>query len=401
MNAKHLLRFITVDPVKLSIKDKLISVASCFTVILLTAWITQQISPGTANPILVASMGASAVILFIIPNSPLAQPWPLVGGQLVSATIGLVCAHLLTNPVFASACAVGGSVLAMLLLRCLHPPGAATALTPVMAGGAITSLGYGFVLMPVGFNVAIMLMTAVIINRWILQGEYPIIPHKTDDKKHQHGTPIQDSQRTGISEQDLEQALDNMNLFMDVSKGDLSRLLTDAQLHSFKRYRGAISCADIMVTPILAVEYGTAVDEAWRIMHSEKLKAMPVIDRARRVIGIITWNDFFKFISVGDNDTFQEKFRAFIRRSPSLTTNKPESVGHIMTASVSVLPETAHIAELIPLMSTQGYRQIPIVNGENRLVGMVYQANLIAALYNKDAIDSGTADIRVKIGYIG
>lgn len=90
MNAKHLLRFITVDPVKLSIKDKLISVASCFTVILLTAWITQQISPGTANPILVASMGASAVILFIIPNSPLAQPWPLVGGQLVSATIGLV-----------------------------------------------------------------------------------------------------------------------------------------------------------------------------------------------------------------------------------------------------------------------------------------------------------------------
>ncbi len=135
MNAKHLLRFITVDPVKLSIKDKLISVASCFTVILLTAWITQQISPGTANPILVASMGASAVILFIIPNSPLAQPWPLVGGQLVSATIGLVCAHLLTNPVFASACAVGGSVLAMLLLRCLHPPGAATALTPVMAGG--------------------------------------------------------------------------------------------------------------------------------------------------------------------------------------------------------------------------------------------------------------------------
>ena len=111
--------------------------------------------------------------------------------------------------------------------------------------------------------------------------------------------------------------------------------------------------------------------------------------------------DFFKFISVGDNDTFQEKFRAFIRRSPSLTTNKPESVGHIMTASVSVLPETAHIAELIPLMSTQGYRQIPIVNGENRLVGMVYQANLIAALYNKDAIDSGTADIRVKIGYIG
>jgi CBS domain-containing membrane protein len=100
-------------------------------------------------------------------------------------------------------------------------------------------------------------------------------------------------------------------------------------------------------------------------MHDEKLKAMPVIDRARRVIGIITWNDFFKFINVGANETFQEKFRAFIRRTPEISTDKPESVGHIMTSSVSVLPESTHIAELIPLMSNQGYQQIPIVNSES------------------------------------
>ena len=58
-----------------------------------------------------------------------------------------------------------------------------------------------------------------------------------------------------------------------------------------------------------------------------------------------------------------------------------------MTAPVSVLPENTSIAELIRLMSNQGFRQIPIVNSENRLVGMVYQANLIAALYNKQAIE--------------
>lgn len=133
----------------------------------------------------------------------------------------------------------------------------------------------------------------------------------------------------------------------------------------------------------MAVEYGTEVEEAWRIMHSNKLNAMPVIDRAGRVIGIITWNDFFKFISVGANETFQEKFWAFIRRTPDVTTDKPESVGHIMTRAVSILPESTHIAALIPLMLNQGYRQIPIVNYENRLVGMVYQANLIAALYNE------------------
>jgi CBS domain-containing membrane protein len=383
MSIQQFFRFITVDPVNLSIKGKLLSVLSSFIAIFAVAWVTQTLSVSAAYPIIVASMGASAVILFIIPHSPLAQPWPLVGGHLISAIIGITCAQLIADTIFASACASGASVFAMLLLRCLHPPAAATALTPILAGGPFNFMNYSFVLMPVGINVAIMLVMAIVINRWVLRYEYPIVPHKADNKKHKQGVMIQPSQRTGISEQDLEQALENMDMFMDISTGDLSKLLTDAQKQSFKRYRGNIICADIMVKNILTVEYGTDVEEAWKIMQGEKLKAMPVIDRVGRVIGIITWNDFFKFINVGVNETFQEKFRAFIRRTPDVTTNKPESVGHIMTTSVSVLPEITHIADLIPLMSDQGYRQIPIVNNENRLVGMVYQANLIAALYNE------------------
>jgi CBS domain-containing membrane protein len=386
INVKQFFRFITVDPVNLSIKGKLLSVVSCFIAILVVAWITHKFSDSTAYPIIIASMGASAVMLFIIPHSPLAQPWPLVGGQLVSALIGLWVAQVISDMALASACAVGGSVLVMLLFRCLHPPGAATALTPIMAGDPITSLGYGFVLMPVGLNVVIMLIMAITINRLVLRYEYPTTPRPADNKKYKHGSIIQPSQHAGISEQDIEQALENMDMFMDVSTGDVSKLLADVQMQSFRRYRGSITCADIMVKNILTVEYGTEVEEAWRIMHNEKLKAMPVIDRARRVIGIITWNDFFKFINVGANETFPEKFRAFIRRTPDVSSDKPESVGHIMTRAVSVLPESTHIADLIPLMSNQGYRQIPIVNNENRLVGMVFQANLIAALYNESHV---------------
>ena len=387
MNIKQFFRFITVDPVNLSIKGKFLSAISSFIAILIVAWITQKFGVSAAYPILVASMGASAVILFIMPGSPLAQPWPLVGGQMLSAIIGIACAQMIENTVLASGCAVGGSILAMLLLRCLHPPGAATALTPIIAGDPVGFDNYSFVLTPVGINVAIMLIMAIAINRCILRYAYPTVPHQTDNKKHKHSTLIQPSQRVGISEQDVEQALENMNMFMDVSTGDLSKILTDAQRQSFKRHSGNVTCADIMVKNILTVEYGTEVEEAWKIMHSEKLKAIPVIDRGRRVIGIITWNDFFKFIKVNSNETFQGKFRAFIRRTPDVSTDKPESVGHIMTTSVSVLPENTHIADLIPLMSNQGYRQIPIVNNENRLVGMVYQANLIAALYNEQSIE--------------
>jgi len=389
VNVKQLLRFITADPVNLNFSGKLLSVILCFSVILLIAWITRQFSVNTAYPIIVASMGASAVIVFIIPNSPLAQPWPLVGGQLVSAITGVLCAQVFADTAVASASAVGGSVLVMLLLRCLHPPGAATALTPVMAGDPVLSLGYSFVLVPVGLNVIIMLILAIAINRWLLGCNYPALAQQAGGKKSTQNKLIEPLQRTDISDQDVEQALASMARFIDVTADDLGKLLTDIQKQRFKRHSRNITCADIMATNIVTVEYGTEVEDAWQIMYRENLKALPVIDKARRVIGIITWHDFFKFVNLNVYATFQEKFWAFIRRTADINADKPEAVGQIMTSSVAVLPEHTHIAELIPLMSDQGHRQIPIVNNENRLVGIVHQANLIAALYNSTLDNSG------------
>jgi CBS domain-containing membrane protein len=381
MNLKQFFPFITVDPVNLSIKGKLLAAISGSIAIFAVAWITHLSGADSAYPIIVASMGASAVILFILPSSPLAQPWPLIGGQLVSAVIGVACARMVTDTVLASTCAVGGSILAMLLLRCLHPPGAATALTPVIASDP-GLMEYSFVLLPVGVNVAVMLLVAIVLNRWVLGYGYPTATYLPDPKQRKNKPNIQASPRTGISEQDVELALENVDRFIDVSTGDLSKLFTDAQRQSFKRNRGNVICADIMAREIVAVEYGTEVEDAWKMMCDNKVKALPVIDRSHRVIGIITWHDFFKFIDGDAPGSFAEKFRAFIRRTPDVTAKKPESVGHIMVSPVSVISESSHIVELIPLMVDQGYRQIPVVNKEKRLVGMVHQANLIAALYN-------------------
>ena len=331
---------------------------------------------------IVASMGASAIILFFIPGSPLAQPWPFVGGQLVSAFVGVFCALNIAETSTAAASAVGGSVLMMLVMRCLHPPGAATSLTPVMAGTSITSLGYSFVLVPVAVNVMTMLLLAIIINRWVMARDYPspLPVKKKVEQRHAVSAP---SHQIGFSEQDLDMALKDSDVFIDMTHAELSHVLSQVEINAFKRVKGPLICADIMVKDVMTVEYGTEVEDAWMIMHQNGLKVMPVIDRAKRVIGIITWNDFFKHIDLNAYESFQDKFRDFIRRTPDVVASKPESVGLIMTSSVVTLPDTAHIVELIALMSIQGHKQIPIVNSERRLVGIVYQANLIAALYNE------------------
>jgi CBS domain-containing membrane protein len=80
-------------------------------------------------------------------------------------------------------------------------------------------------------------------------------------------------------------------------------------------------------------------------------------------------------------ETFQDKLMAFIKRTPGMSADKPEVVGQIMASPVYSAKETMHIVELVPLLSERGLHYIPIVDAERRLVGMVTQSDLIAALY--------------------
>lgn len=354
----------------LTFKDRFISIITCFLSILAVAFSTAYFA--SDSPVLLASMGASVVILVFAPASPFAQPWSFVIGQLASAFVGMTCALYVTPFWLASSLAVGVSIVVMLCLRCLHPPGAATALVPVIGGAPFVELGYKFILTPALINVFVMLIMVTIVNRWWLKRDYP-----------QVFKPIIPESETRLSQQDIQQALKIGGEFIDVNVNQLHELLLSAEQQKLKRLHGEITCADIMTKEVITVEYGEEVEMAWQKMHHEKLKAIPVVDKANHVIGIVTWADFFKFVEMSPYISFQENFLAFIRRTFTVTTNKPEVVGHLMSKKVTVLSETTPITDLIQLFSMQKHQQIPIVNSENKLSGMVFQTNLIAALNDK------------------
>jgi len=105
--------------------------------------------PVATLSMLVASMGASAVLVFGVPHGIFSRPSNLMAGHLVSALLGVACARNIPSEALAAACAVGLSIGAMRLLKCVHPPGGATALSAVIGGEYVRQLGYGFVWNPV------------------------------------------------------------------------------------------------------------------------------------------------------------------------------------------------------------------------------------------------------------
>ncbi|MFD2273740.1 HPP family protein [Undibacterium arcticum] len=363
--------------------------------ILLTGVATRlSLGSNSGLPLLIAPMGASAVLLFGVPASPLAQPWSIIGGNVVSALIGVSCALWITDPTLAAAVAVAAAIGAMFALRCLHPPSGAVALTAVLGGPAILAQGYRFVLLPVLLNSALLLLVALLFNN-ATRRRYP---HPTRlEHARTHGTadaPAAD--RLGFTPADLDDVLKQYNQVLDISRDDLESLLLQTEMHAYRRRFGEISCADIMSRDVVTVEFGTTLEDAWRLLREHRIKALPVINRARRVIGIVTQTDFMEHAELDLHQSFDAKLRGFIRRIGHTHSDKPEVVGQIMSSSVRSVLASMHIVELVPLLSASGRHHVPVLDAEKRLVGIVTQTDLIAGMYRARLGETRTAEAQAK-----
>ncbi|HZH15262.1 MAG TPA: HPP family protein [Archangium sp.] len=174
--------------------------------------------------LIVASMGASAVLLFAVPHGPLSQPWPVAGGHILSALVGVTCFRLVRDPRLAAPTAVGLSIVIMYYGRCIHPPEGATALTAVIGGEAVHSLGYWYVVTPVALNALIILAVAVAVNWPFAWRRYP----GSLVRRPRASEP----RPPAISHEHLSFAVRQMGSLIDVSEDDLVEIYSLAQQHA-------------------------------------------------------------------------------------------------------------------------------------------------------------------------
>lgn len=358
--------------------------------ILLTGAIgSWTIGVNIALPLLIAPMGASAVLLFAVPASPLAQPWSILGGNLVAALCGVTAARFIDQPLIAASAAIGAAIAFMIPLRCVHPPSGAVALTAVIGGPAVAALGYRFVLSPVLLNSVVIVIVAIIYNN-ATRREYP--QRRAVAKASTHGTSdAAPTRRLSFSAADIDAVIKRYDGVLDISRDDMESLFREAEQVAYQRRFGVITCADIMSRDVVSVEWGTPLQEAWTILRRRGLRAMPVLDKARRVLGIVHDTDFMNDAGLDTYHNLAAKLHRLIRPPQSDYTDRPEAVGQIMTKNVATARTDTHIAALVPHLADTGAHYVPIVDAENKLAGIVAQSDLIAALYRSRLMDESAA----------
>lgn len=181
----------------------------------------------SAIPWIVAPIGASTVLLFAVPASPLAQPWSIVGGNGISAVVGVLVVQYVPHPVAAAALAVSAAILIMSLLRCLHPPGGAAALSAVIGGHSLASGHASALLVPVLVNSLILVAMGWLFHRYSGHS----YPHRA---KPVEGKVVP-AAPAGLQMADIDAALDDLGETFDISREDLALLLAQAEVHAAAR----------------------------------------------------------------------------------------------------------------------------------------------------------------------
>jgi CBS domain-containing membrane protein len=359
-----------------------VSAGSALLAMLLVGIVSTYALSGIAAPALIASMGASSVLLFVVPTSTMSKSWAFIGGHLVSATIGVACYQLNHNILFAAPLAIAFAIMGMYYLRCMHPPGGATALLAVLGDESVHQLGFQFVLTPVASNLFILLAVATSCARLMAyhneqtqKSTLEINPRRERDEwiaEH----PL-------FTEQDLDHALSDMDTFIDLSRHDLTEIFSRALHHAHARDLGHVSCGELMSQPMLSVEYGSSLEEVWRLFEEHDIRGVAVTNRSGHLGGIVTVSDFVKHAEHYDHPTLQhptlqQRLQHLYTPTPGFESEKPEVAGQIMqNPCISILAQQPCL-EAIALFSQHRFHHLPVVDEKNRVLGMLTHEDIMA-----------------------
>ena len=317
---------------------------------------------------LIAPFGATAVLIFAVPNSPLAQPWSAVVGNALGAIVGVAACLAIADPGARVAVAVGLTVVAMSLARAVHPPAGAIAMTAALSPEATLDLGFRFALAPVALGTATLVLLGMAYAR-ATGRRYPF-RHFHEPNARGTADPAP-AERLGLSEAELADILRRHRQSLNLGVEDLARLIGAAELQAAGHAARPSTAGDIMSRDLVTVGPGAPLGEVAELFRRHGFTSLPVVEAGDRLLGVI-----FQMHLIGPGGGTPSQGRLAVLRH---LAGRTVQAGDVMaTATPTVAPDTP-VGTLLPLLAEDGHDAIPVMEG-GRIVGIVTQTDLITAL---------------------
>ncbi|RYI33535.1 MAG: CBS domain-containing protein, partial [Acetobacteraceae bacterium] len=235
---------------------------------------------------LIAPFGASAVLVYAVPNSPLAQPWSVVMGNTLSALVALAVMTALPGQDLAVPLAVGLAIAVMLAGRALHPPGGAVALLVALGG----ETEWTRILLMIATGSCLLVGIGILWNRAVGR----IYPFRQPAQLGPHGTQDATPEaRIGLDPAELTTILDDYRQSANLGVADLARLVGAVEQAAAARRLEGFTAADIMSRDLVTVGPDAPLSEVADHFKTRGFTSLPVVD-GQRLLGVIFQIDLIR-----------------------------------------------------------------------------------------------------------
>ncbi|ABS64157.1 HPP family protein [Parvibaculum lavamentivorans DS-1] len=324
---------------------------------------------------LIAPFGASSVLLFAAPNSPLAQPWSAIVGNTLAALVSVAVCLSISDPLLRVVLAVSLSVAAMSVARAIHPPAGAVAMTAALSPDMVRELGFMFALMPVALGTLILVLIAVIYAH-LTGRRYPFRQFEEDNALGTADPPP--LQRLDLSEQELTGILQRYRQSLNLGVEDLARLIGAAELQAATHRTEPLTAAAIMSRDLVTVAFDTPLSEVADLFRQYSFTSLPVVAEDGRFLGIIYQIDLIRRARE-DTLSLDRGFVAAMTRLFDTRSAAYVKAGEVMSVSIPKAAPDTPAGALLPMLAESGCDAVPVLS-EECLAGIVTRTDLIAAL---------------------
>jgi CBS domain-containing protein len=191
-----------------------------------------------------------------------------------------------------------------------------------------------------------------------------------------------ESTNNEICDEDVTAAVKDLKLNLALSAEVLQKIYAGACRRAQARCASAMRVRDAMTRDVLAVSKFDDISHAVKLLADRNISGLPVVDRENRVVGIISEADVVSMVGSRRAHTFTELMRPIVGH-PLPERKIGHLVGDIMTSpAVTVFPE-AEISEAVRLMDGRRIRRLPVVDKDQRLVGLISRSDIVKAMGRK------------------
>lgn len=317
------------------------------------------------HPMIIAPFGATAVLIFAVPSSPLAQPWPAIVGNLIAALCGFGAQMLVPHLLPATLIAVLTTLVLTAAARALHPPAGALAVFVVMSAPLGAAPPWPFLLTTVLAGSVFMVLFGVLWHK-ATGRSYPLHLANAQARSDYGTADARPQERRLPSLPDLAALLSRLHLETTLGPADLAILIAAADVDLAARSQGPVTAAKLMSRDLVTVRPDTELRDLAKLFRQHGFKSLPIRDRLGAFHGTVPQS---ALVGVsGPNLTAMD----LCDQTPATCT-----------------PQTP-LADLVRRMADGRTQSLVVLSG-SELVGLVTRSDLVAGLIRAAAAPSPPA----------